>query len=75
MWANDGARKKLGQCLGEEHEYLDHFVRNFADCMDYRLLGLSRGRRVNPSTVDFRGDFPDLTFRHGTQRGLKKRGV
>ena len=53
-----------------ENEYLDNFVRNSADRLDYRLLGVSRRRRANPPAAGIRGDFPDLAFCDGKIRRL-----
>jgi hypothetical protein len=53
-----------------KNEHLDNIVRDFADCMDYRLQRISRRRRTHPSVTDIRRNLFDLAFCDGTKRCL-----
>ena len=39
---------RVGGDCRRKYEHLDDPVRCLVDCLDYRLLGVSRGRRVDP---------------------------
>src|ERR1700674_4022338 len=53
-----------------KNEHLDNIVRDFADCVDYRLQRISRRRRTHPSVTDIRRNLFDLAFCDGPKHRL-----
>jgi hypothetical protein len=47
---------------GAVYEYLDYFVCDFVDCMDWRLHRFSRRRWLDSPVIDFCGDIPGTSF-------------
>jgi len=50
---------------GEIYEYLDYFICDFVDCMDWRLDRFSCRRRPHPLITGFWSDISNTSFRFG----------